>query len=210
MTDETELTGSPETFDLLGAIEGTTYPEVDVPFYFDAESALLISNMNKELQKLAALGRIEQYEALEPVFFEAVEALKDSQFTFTLKSVPRKVKKAWVAKAQAKFPDKQADALGNVQPNIEGFQYVELLQWQSYLIKITDPTGKVSLGPFPEATVSKLMDEAPEASLQAVSEAISELDEGVKSGYEVAVRNLDFSSAPSPAAQPDDTPQPSE
>lgn len=209
MTDD-ELTGSSTTFDLVAAIEGRTYPELDVRVYFDETAANAIGALNAELTRLAALGRTEEYGALEPVFDQAITDLKDSEFTFTLRSVPRKVKKAWLAKAQAKFPDKKPDKNGNQEPNFDGFQYVELLQWQSYIVKITDPTGHVNSGPFAESLIQKLMDEAPEASLQAISAGIEELDNGSKAGYETAVRNLDFLSSASHEASADDTPPPSE
>lgn len=205
-----ELTGDPITFDLIGAIEGTTYPETEVRFYFDARAAQQIHGMNKRLTLLGALGRTEEYEELEPQFFQAIEDLKDKEYIVTVRGVPREVKKAWVAKAQAKHPDKKPNKDGYQEPNVAGMAYVQLLQWQSHIVSIANPEGKVNTGPFEESVIESLLNRAPDASLAAVAEAIEELDTGTKSGYEEAVRNRDFLSEPSPEESLDSSPAPSE
>lgn len=208
MTDD--LTGDALGFDLLGAIEGTTFPEAEVDFWFDAAAANLVNSLNKRLTLLGTLGRVEEYEALEPVFNDALANLADSKYTVTVRGVPREVKKAWVAKAEAKHADKKPDKNGFVEPNLKALQYIQLLQWQSQIVKIENPEGKVNTGPFDEAIIDNLLNKAPEASLSAVAAAIEELDTGAKAGYEVAVRNLDFSQEPSAEEPPEDSPAPSE
>lgn len=209
MTD-TELTGSPQTFDLIGAIEGTTFPQAEVPFLFDAEAANAVGNMKSELHRLAMLGRTDEHDALEEVYFNALEALKAITFRVTVKSVPRKVKKAVLAEADAKYPSEFNPLTGVEKQNFDKLEFYNLLNWRAHIVKFEDPSGKVVEGPLDKDLVEKLLDNAPEASIAAVSAAIEELETGAKSGYEEAVRNLDFLSQPSPEESPVDTPQPSE
>lgn len=204
-----DLTGPSGTFDLIGAIEGTTFPEITTPFFFDAEAANLVHGLNKRLSLLSTLGRVEEYEALEPVFEAALEDLKSATYKVTVRGIPRKIQKAIVAKAQKSFPDHKPKD-GFQEPNIEGFAYHQVLQWQAQIVKIEDPQGRVNTGTFEESVIQQLLDNAPQASLSAVAEAIEELETGPKAGYEVAVRNLDFSQALSPEDKPGDSPAASE
>ena len=208
MTDE--ITGDPGTFDLLGAIEGTTFPETTVPFLFDAEAANALAAINREMQKALILERKDEYEALEVSYGAAREALKGATFEVTLKSIPRKVKKAILAEADAKYKPKHNALTGREEDNFEKVEFYNLLTWRAHIVKFTDPTGKVVNGPLDRELVGKLLDNAPEASIAAVSEAIDDLENGSKAGYEQAVQMLDFSVGHSPEESPDDTPQPSE
>lgn len=206
MTDQaSDLTGPPETFDLIGAIEGTTYPEADVRFLFDAKAANALAALDSELKKNLALGRTDEYNAIEPVFFDAIENLKAATFTVTVRSTPRKVRKAVLAEADAKYPVQRNALTGVEEPNFEKQEFLNVLTWRAHIVKFTDPGGKVVQGPLDRALVEKLLDEAPDASIAAVSEKIDELQNGAAAGYGMAVRNLDFSSERSPEGSPGDT-----
>lgn len=189
-----ELTGPATELDLIAAIEGTTHPEAEVKFLFDERAANTIAAIDRELQKHLALGKTDEYEALEKVYFKAIEDLKPALHTVTVKSATRKVKKAILAKVEAEFPTKKT-ALGQIDDSnaLEQLERYQILTWQSRIVKWESPSGEVLIGPLDEATIAKLIDEAPEASVAAVADAIEELDNGSKAGYEQAIRNLDFS-----------------
>lgn len=200
----------PGSFDLIDAINGTTYPEEEVPFLFDARAANAIAGLDAELKKNLALGRVEQYEEVEKVYFEAIENLKPAMFKVTVKSVPREVKKAIIAKADAKHPKEFNALTGAEEVSDEKEEYFNVLNWRAHISKIEDPSGRVIHGPLPEDHIQLLLDKGPDASLAAVASKIAELESGAASGYEQAIRNLDFLSKPSPEGQADDTPQQSE
>ena len=56
MTDDTTLTGPPETFDLIGAIEGSTFPETTVRFLFDSAAAKEVFGDLKRMDKEGLLN----------------------------------------------------------------------------------------------------------------------------------------------------------
>lgn len=200
MTDDTTLTGPPETFDLIGAIEGSTFPETTVRFLFDSAAATSIAQTNLELQKLLALGRSDEYETLEKVYFDAIEALEPVTFKVTVKSVPRKVKKAVFAELDAAHPPKVNVLTGIEEQSVDRIEFYNVLNWRAHIIRFEDPQGRVVDGPLDRDLIQKLLDNAPEASIAAIENAIEELETGSKAGYEQAVRNIDFLSEASQEA----------
>lgn len=205
-----EITGSPETFDLIGAIEGTTFPEKTVDFLFDAAAANTLAAINRELEKFLALGMTDSYNDLEKVYFKAIEDLKDHIYKVTVRAVPRKTRKGILAEADAKYPVKRNAITGQEEPDFDKMEFLNLLTWRAHIQKFEDPQGRVVTGPLPRETVEHLLDNAPDASIAAVSQAIDDLTNGAQAGYEQAVRNLDFLSEPSPEGEQEGTPQASE
>lgn len=196
MTDE--IAGKPETFDLIAAIEGTTRPETEVPFWFDERAAQAIANIEAELQRLLALGKVDEYTALEDVKVQLIEDMKTSQYTVTVKGIPTEVEKSILLAASAKFPDK-TNAFGQSEPNIEGMEYLDVLMLQAYIAKFEAPNGAIKTS-LSEDEVILLKNKAPKASLQAINQAIRDLNEGPKSGYDQIVQGLSFLSERSPEA----------
>jgi hypothetical protein len=204
------LNPNPDTFDLLAAIEGTSFPEDEVPFLFDAEAANAVANMKKKLDDLKLLARIDEYNELEAVYEKAVEALRAVTFTVTVRAVPREVKKAALLAADAKYAPELNPLTGVEKPNFEKLEYLNTLNWQAHIVRFTDPDGRVVDGPLGIETVQKILDKAPEASIAAVQRAIDDLETGAKAGYETLVAGIDFLPEPSPEAEHESTPQPSE
>lgn len=201
---------SPETFDLVAAINGTTYPDDEVMFLFDERAANAIASLDAELKKNLALGRVDEYNEIEKVYFEAIENLKPIMFKVTVKSVPREVTKAVLAEADAKYPKKINQLTGVEEFNEAKEEFFNVLNWRAHISKFEDPSGKVVYGPLPKEHIELLLNKGPKASLRAVGEKIVELDNGASAGYEQAVRNLDFLSKPSPGDTAGDTPPVSE
>ena len=193
MTDD--ITPDPGTFDLIGAIDGTVRPEETVRFLFDERAAQAVANIEDELKRLAMLGKTDEYDALDKVKDQLIEDLKGSIYTVTLRSIPRKVKKAIFEAVEAKHPDKKSP-LGIAEPNYDGVEYLNTLKWQAQIVGFESPDGKKAGIPLSEAEVQYLLDNGPEASLAAVAEGIEKLETGPKSGYDQVVQGLDFLSKP--------------
>lgn len=191
-----DIAGKPETFDLIAAIDGTTRPEIEVPFWFDERAAQAVANMEQELQRLLALGKVDEYTALEDVKVKLIEDLKAAQYTVTVKGIPNEVERAIMVTAEGKFPDK-TNAFGQAEPNPEGLEYLDILMLQAYIHKFESPDGKVKTS-LSEDEVRYLKGKAPKASLIALNAAIREINEGPKSGYDQIVQGLSFLSEPSP------------
>ena len=201
----TDVTPDSATFDLVAAINATTYPEDEVLFLFDEAAANAIAALDAELKKNLALGRVEQYEEVERVYFDAIENLKPIIFKVTVRSVPREVTKAVIAEADAKYPKKFNALTGVEEVSDEKEEFFNVLNWRAHIAKFEDPSGKVIHGPLPKEHIELLLNKGPKASLAAVGAKINELDSGAAAGYEQAVRNLDFLSGHSAGESPEDT-----
>jgi hypothetical protein len=201
----TDVTPDAAAFDLVAAINATTYPEDEVLFLFDEAAANAIAALDAELKKNLALGRAEQYEEVEKVYFDAIENLKPITFKVTVRSVPREVTKAVIAEADAKYPKKFNALTGVEEVSDEKEEFFNVLNWRAHIVKFEDPNGKVVHGPLPKEHIELLLNKGPKASLAAVGAKINELDSGAAAGYEQAVRNLDFLSKPSHEGTPDAT-----
>lgn len=197
MTDNTAP--NPDTFDLIGAIEGIVRPEETVNFLFDEKAAQTVNNIENELKRLAMLGKTEEYDNLDKVKNNLIEGLKDSIYKVTVRAIPREVKKAIIEKAEAKHPD-QSTPLGVPVPNHAGVEYLNLLKWQAMIVGFEAPNGAKANIPLSDADIEHLVNRGPEASLRALGEAVDELETGARSGYEQVVQGLNFLSERSPEA----------
>lgn len=202
---------NPVGFDLVAAINGTTYPEEEVLFLFDERAVNTLAALSAEMNKNLVLERKEAYEDVERLYEQTLEAVKSILFKVTVRSVPREVTKAVIAEADAKYPKKFNALTGAEEFNEEKEEFFNVLNWRAHIVKFEDPTGKVLEGPLPKEHIELLLNKGPKASLKAVGAKIAELDSGAAVGYEAAVRNVeDFLASPSPEATPVDTPQQSE
>lgn len=181
-------------FDINAVLQGRNYPEVEVDFYIDEASALTLSRIEKELNRLAILGRTEEHDALEPKGQELRKALASARYVYHLRGVPQKVRQDIYKKAYEKYPREQ-NFVGVEEENPERDQYYTSLLWQAMTVKIVAPNGAVQVNPSLE-TIQQFRDYAPLAALNAIDAGIQELSAGVKAGFEAAAQDTDFLSRP--------------
>lgn len=185
---------SASTFDLAAALLGRGYPEIEVPFFLDEAAALELARAERELTRLALLGRTDEHDALEKTVDQLRAALRSQQYTYHLKGIPNKTRRDILAKAFEKYP-RQKNLLGMEEDNDDRDGYFTSLLWQAMTVKITAPDGAVQVNPSLEA-IEQFRDFAPTATLDAIGAGIQELTTGVKAGFEAAVQETDFLSQP--------------
>lgn len=184
------------TFDLGEVLAGRGYPTLDVPVYLDEATAFAIHQAKKELDRLQLLGDKDAYAKVEADLFALIEKVNDQKYVFSLKGVPRKVKKDILLKVNAKHPV-ELDLLGRETPSMDRDELYTELIWSVHVVSITAPSGKKIEAPSVE-TLNGFRDEAPQAAVEAVQAGIDELSSGSKEGFEAAARNTDFLSDASP------------
>ena len=186
----------PITFDLGLVLAGRSYPRTEVPVYLDEEAGFQIYRADQELQRLANLKKVEEYNALEEKFQALLKQVNDQRYVFHLKGTPRKIRQDIFKKVRADHPE-VIDSFGRVVPNPEADEQYALLTWAAHIEKIVAPDGKAMVAPSVE-NLQQFRELAPDTAIQAVENALSELQTGTKSGFEAAVRESDFLSEASP------------
>lgn len=181
-------------FDIGGVLQGRNYPEIDIPFYVDEVTALTLSQVEKELNRLTMLGRTEEHDALEAKSVELKKVLADSRYVYTVRGVPQKVRQDAYKKAFDKYPRVQ-NFMGIEDENPERDSYYTALLWQAMTVKIVAPNGAVQVAPALE-TIQQFRDYAPLSAITAIDAGIAELTSGVKAGFEAATQDTDFLSQP--------------
>jgi len=154
MTDVT-----PEEFDLVGALEGTTYPTKSVQLYLNSKA---VSDFNALEEEAALLGENDTERNNEILAEQRVlrEKILNSVLNIELVGVPRSVIKAITKKAEAttKDQDERADIINR-----------EILTRN--IAKITNHAGQSA--PLTEEAIaalwSKLGQEASQTLLMASS-----------------------------------------
>lgn len=181
---------SAELFDLAAVLQGRSYPECEVTFFLDEAAAIALSRAERQLTKLALLGKTEEHDALDQTVGNLRESLRAQRYTYHLRGIPNKVRQDVRNKAFEKYPVKR-NALGIEEDDDDRDNYFTTLLWQAMTVKIVAPGGAVQVAPSLE-TIQQFRDFAPIATLDAVSQGIQELSQGVKAGFEAAAQDTDF------------------
>lgn len=189
MTAKDVETPDAKTFDLIGALEGREYPEIEVPIFLNEGIMFTYAQLSEASAKDPA--NKEKQEALDAMF----EEVKHLAITVTVRGTPRHIRKAIVDKVMKKHPVK-SNAFGQEEDSPEGVEMLTQLSWEAHVVRVTAPDG-TEMTPN-KAEIQALRDKAPDASINAIADAISELSEGSRSGYEQIVQDPNFLSQPSP------------
>lgn len=96
-------------FNLADAIKGVGYPEKSVDIYLDAGAAFELEEVNKELQALADMGKMEEYDKLSPKAEELKAKILESKLTFHMRGVGQHVVERITKETDRKFPIKDGE-----------------------------------------------------------------------------------------------------
>lgn len=184
-----------ETFNILDALEGVTYPTDTVPVSFDAKLMHLIADTDKEIADLVLLKRHDEAEQLQRELDNLKEQAKETFFTFEIRAVDRGLLRAQEAKALKKYPEEK-DIFNRVERDRQREEYSEILYLSLHVISVTSPSGAKQLL-FDEETARQFVAKAPAASVNALMTRIQELYQGSNKGYEDSIKDLDFLSGAS-------------
>lgn len=181
---------NPRTFDLGAALAGITYPEETIPVFFDQALSYELANLDRKI-------RIADGEALKKLTAlrnELIEKTKSAAILVKLRGVPRELRKATLDSVTAEYPI-EYNAFGQAQPNPEADDVYARKIWALHLVSITGPDGSV-LEPVTEADVDMFRSKAPDTAIGAVEQGIARLTDDTKTGYDTAIRDIDFLSRP--------------
>lgn len=197
-------TPDPMVLDILGILDGTEYPTVDVDVFFDQRLAFEVYRAKRALDTAALRADADEYTEAEGVYHELLAKLAEQKYVFTLQAKPREFRKQVLKKVEETYPDAtETNFLGQVISRPEVDELFTDLIWQGQIIKITGPDGRVRENPS-LTEVQAIRAKAPDHALKTIAEGLRELDEGMASGFDDAVRSVDFLSEPSPEGEVSD------
>lgn len=186
---------NPQTFDLIGALSGRDYPEIEVTIHLNETLGFEINQLQKELASAEARGDEKESARLFEEKSEKVRQTEKEGVVATLKSIPESVRRSIISKIQEDFPEKN-DLLGRPQPNPAADEAFTKKMWQAYLVSVKGPEGGVKS--VDEADVNALYANAPSSAHEAINAGIRDLQTGSSAGYEHAAKEVDFLSQASP------------
>lgn len=187
-----------ESFDLIAAIQGISYPEETVEVYLDDNIMYLLDKAKSALRKAEILGQEDDKARLE----EEIENLRDAasgvRFQFLLRAQPRRIHQAATREALKRFPEEK-DVFGRVIEDDERDEFFTNRLWALHIVEITSPSGAKQVG-LSEEEVQSFRDLAPRSAQNAIQRTLDGLYKGADQGYEAMIQDNDFLSGASPEA----------
>lgn len=172
----------PKTWSLKAALIGQDYAKDTVPVFLD-ESAML---------KFGRVTRRSDFgdDKAEKERTKLLKEYADKVVWITVQSVPRYVRENLDIQMLKDYPTDNLDAMGIVERNKE----FTARWWQMYVAAYKGPDG-VETVPDREL-IDLLVARLPDASFNAVEQAIKDLRDDSKSGYESITLEPGFLSQP--------------
>lgn len=173
----------PKTLDLKTVLAGRTYATETVPVFFDEalmyEYAKVAQEAdydpaNKEKQR----ARDEMLKTFEGICFKV-----------TVRSVPLEEEEKIIEKLIEEFPPRFGP-FGNELPDREATDKMNVQLWALHVVKVEAPDGSFTVPD--ESDIQALRKTAPRATLEVIAQAIKDLNEKTRSGYDTIVKDPDF------------------
>lgn len=183
-----------KTFDLAKALSGISFPEVEVPIFFDAQAAHDLALANRAADR-ETIGTPE-FEEAEAKVGELIRKLKGSLYKFTLRGISRKRKQDMVTLVLAEV---QAAPLGDARElaEREASERLQVLNWSHMIVKIEDPEGAV-ITSLTEEQAGELIGSLPDDARNTLEDEIDKMEKDTSAGYEIGITDFDFLSEASP------------
>lgn len=186
----TDATPNPKVLDLGALLAGVELPTDTVDVYMNAAISYAITKNRKEMQSATKERKAE----LEKEYESLVKAGLATRLTVNLKAVPREVRKALIEQSFEKFP-REYNFMGGVIPESARDDYHANLRWAAHITGLVGPNGEEGAAPTPEQ-IADFRAKAPDAAIDAIEEAIVNLETGAKSGFETLAQEHGFLSQP--------------
>lgn len=197
MVDATTLDAT--TFNLAAALQGINYPTAEAIVPLDMGHAL---NLNTKIEERQRLNRRktdgDDVERDLARVNEEIEELKDKVRNNCLRVTIRGIS----SEAQDLFNKKRFELGARKRPvgksasewDYENGRELSLLLWKAYIVRIE--MGGRAIDPVEEADVETLFHGLPAENRGIIDKALEEMASNTMAGYEAAIRDHDFSSAP--------------
>lgn len=190
-----DATPSHETFDIMDALQGVSFPEDTVEFFLDENLNYIVNKTNQELKRHELLGNKEAAEELRSKRDDLIESAVTKKFTATVRATPDNIREAIDTEVEEKYPSEQ-DILGREKPNPEKDSFYMAKYWAAHVVKLSNPTGVEQVGMTYDQALA-FRKTAPRSAVLAIQEKINELYSGSKAGYQDIVQESNFLSGAS-------------
>lgn len=184
-----------QSFDLIGALSGRDYPELEVTIYLNETLGFEVSQLQEEIQIAEKGGDLAKSEELYEALQAKIKKAAGEAYSVTLKAIPESVRRKIHNQIAEDFPEK-TDVFGRPQIDPEADEAFTKKMWQAYIRSVKNPLGQVKK--VDEADINALYANAPNAAHVTITSAIRKLQEGATAGYEHVVQELGFLSQASP------------
>lgn len=186
-----------ESFNILDALTGRTYPSTTIKVHQDAEADFLIAEANVLIGELRAANEQEKARELETRINELRERAKSTAITVYLQSISDDDRDLLREAALSKYPE-EFDFLQRTVPNADRDVFYTNNLWASHITALEAKGGKDT-----DITVDKIValrTVLPDYSKRAIAAKLDSLYSGANDGYQQTVQDTAFSSAASPEA----------
>jgi hypothetical protein len=188
---------NPATFDLAAVFANRSFAKDVITVFFDEETAYEYHKLTREAVIAARSEDEDDRKRIEKRREELQERANKVRYDLHLTGVSRQDKKNLLDEVLEKYP-LEYDTWGRIKPNEDADEMNTDGLWLLHIEKIADPSGAEKK---PELEDIKLIRQfAPDAELKRISDAIRDLADGSKSGFESIVQEHDFLSRASQKA----------
>lgn len=192
MTDA--LTPNPTTFDIADLFTGKAYPKTEVEVFLDEDAAYEITKNSRATTRAVVAEDTAALKDLEAKHHELVKRAAASKVTFHLTGVSRAERKAMMEKTLEDYP-LEYNLLGRPNPNPKADEVHADRKWALHTERIVRADGSQIVAPTPDQ-IHVFRDNAPDAVVEQIEQAIMDLSDGVKGGFETLVQETGFLSQP--------------
>lgn len=191
------MTEAPDfrSFDVADMFAGISYPTEIVDFYTDSSIAYEFHKLTEDALEAIKSQDEDRGRALEKARDELHKRAEACHYKIHLRGQSRENILATLKKVDEEFPVEYT-FIGQEKPNQERGEKLSDLFWELYIEKIQHPNGSEMIKP-PLETIHIIRGQAPLPEIEKVDEAIKDLREGVKSGFDAMAQDHDFLSKPS-------------
>lgn len=182
------------TFDIGDLFSGKIYPKDTVEVYLDEEVAYELQKNSKAAMKAVQEEDEEAAKAIAERHEELVKRGEKSRVIFHLTGVSRDHRQAIVDKVLEEYP-LEYNFLGQPKPNSLADEKHANLRWALHIESIERADGSVLVAPTADQ-VKIFRGNAPDSEILKIENAIIDLSEGVKGGFETLAQEHAFLSQP--------------
>lgn len=177
----------PRRFDLKAALANRSHATETVTVFLD-------EGLMYEYAKVARESDLDPAnEEKRKARDEMLKTFEGIALKVTVKSIPIEQDEIVIQEILEKYPPKYF--LDQPLPNREADTELNIKLWTLAVVKIEAPDG-ASITPD-ESDIRALRDQAPRVTLDVIANAIKNLNEATRSGYDTIVKDPDFLSRPS-------------
>jgi hypothetical protein len=157
-------------FNLADAIKGRAFPEKSVDVYLDAASAMKLEELNVELQYLADVNNVEEYEKLNKQAQALRDEILESKLTFHMRGVGQSKVEEITETANKMHPRTE-----ETSDDPAWVRYYLSALVASNIVKVTDAEGNEDTSEFTPDDLIELRGIMPVDSWEVLIETMQKL-----------------------------------